>query len=80
MRLTNTLVALVVAALACTPCMAPAGVVISVKFVVGTNLPCSGDTTLTAGDMQNADGNIFTGQLGPWNGLNIADRHGFWGA
>ena len=57
--------------------------VISVKFVVSyatPDLPCSGDTTLAAGPMKNADGNIFTGQLGPWNGLNIADRHGFWGA
>jgi|GEM_PF-2159928 len=48
--------------------------VISVDFVVSGSPgsgPCSGDTTLTGTDMKNAVGNIFTGQAGTWNALNI---------
>ena len=75
MRLTNTLIVSIIVALACAPSMAPA-VVISVKYVVdtwssGPDIPVSGDTTLTPGDMQNAEGNTFTGQVGMWNPLNI---------
>ena len=53
--------------------------VISVDFVIpgtlgdgsGNTGPCSGDTTLTGTAMKNAGGNIFTGQVGAWNALNI---------
>ena len=52
---------------------------ISVDFVVGGSggdgsghtAPCSGDTVLTGTTMNNAVGNVFTGQVGPWNFLNI---------
>ena len=62
-------------------CLALAGVaqaslIISVDYVVGPtggtgSGPGSGDTTLGSGPMQNAVGNIFTGQVGAWNALNI---------
>ena len=44
---------------------------ISVDFIESGGTPCSGDTTLTGSTMKNAVGNIFTGQLGAWNSLNI---------
>ena len=45
--------------------------VISVDFIQAGGTPCSGDTTLTGTTMKNADGNIFTGQNGSWNSLDI---------
>ena len=49
---------------------------ISVDFVLGPTTgdgtgPCSGDTVLTGTTMNNAVGNIFTGQAGAWNSMNI---------
>ena len=44
---------------------------ISVDFVQSGGTPCSGDTLLTGTTMNNAVGNIFLGQVGPWNTLNI---------
>lgn len=52
---------------------------ISVDFVVGGSggdgsghtAPCSGDTVLTGTTMNNAVGNLYSGQLGNWNALNI---------
>ena len=52
---------------------------ISVDIVTGPGTgngtgPCVGDTTLTGtltGGQKNSVGNIYTGQLGPWNALNI---------
>ena len=52
---------------------------ISVDFVIpgaggdgsGITGPCSGDTLLTGTTMNNVVGNVFTGQVGAWNPLNI---------
>ncbi len=43
----------------------------SVDFIQSGGTPCLGDTTLTGTTMKNAIGNLFTGQLGPWNSVNI---------
>ena len=56
---------------------------ISVDFVYdglggangGVSLPCSGDTTLTGTTMNNAVGNIFTGQSGAWNAVDIGGNN-----
>ena len=44
---------------------------ISVDFVQSGGTPCSGDTTLAGSTMKNAVGNLYSGQVGPWNQLNI---------
>ncbi len=52
---------------------------LSVDFVVGGSggngsgqtAPCSGDTVLSGSTMNNAAGNLYSGQTGPWNALNI---------
>lgn len=44
---------------------------ISVDFIQAGGTTCSGDTTLTGTTMKNAVGNLFTGQEGSWNPLNI---------
>ncbi|MCX6879126.1 MAG: hypothetical protein NTW21_35770, partial [Verrucomicrobia bacterium] len=44
---------------------------ISVDFKQGSGTTCSGDTTLTGTTMKNASGNMFSGQVGNWNPLNI---------
>ena len=43
----------------------------SVDFKQGSGTTCVGDTTLTGTTMKNAVGNLFTGQLGNWNALDI---------
>ena len=56
---------------------------ISVDFVYdglggansGVSAPCSGDTTLTGTTMNNAAGNIFTGQFGPWNAIDVGGNN-----
>lgn len=56
------------------PAMA-SGELISVDFLAnesGGSSPISGDTTIAAGPKQNAEGLIFTGQVGAWNGLDVA--------
>jgi hypothetical protein len=57
----------------------PNAELISVDFVVGGSggdgsghtAPCAGDTLLTGTTMNNAVGNLYSGQTGSWNGLNI---------
>ncbi|MEI7903130.1 MAG: hypothetical protein WCK89_23065, partial [bacterium] len=57
----------------------PNAELVSVGFVVGgtggdgsgQTVPCSGDTVLTGTTMNNAVGNLFSGQIGLWNALNI---------
>ncbi|MCX6876665.1 MAG: Ig-like domain-containing protein, partial [Verrucomicrobia bacterium] len=44
---------------------------VSVDFKQGSGTPCAGDTTLTGTTMKNASGNMFSGQVGNWNPLNI---------
>lgn len=52
---------------------------ISVDFVLagsggdgsGQSVPCSGDTVLTGTTMNNAVGNLYSGQVGAWNAMNI---------
>ena len=52
---------------------------ISVDFVVGGSggdgsgrtAPCAGDTVLTGTTMNNSVGNLYSGQVGAWNQLNI---------
>ena len=44
---------------------------ISVDFKQGSGTTCAGNTTLTGTTMKNAVGNVFTGQVGNWNALNI---------
>jgi len=59
------------------------GGVISVDFIYsglggengGFSLPCSGDTTVAVGNVQNANGQIFTGQSGAWNALDIGGNN-----
>ncbi|MEI7900419.1 MAG: hypothetical protein WCK89_09200, partial [bacterium] len=41
----------------------------------GLSAPCEGDTTVAAGDVQNADGLMFTGQAGPWNAVNTGGNN-----
>ena len=69
-------VALALVAMASSSQAAP----ISVDFIYnglsggdgsGVTAPCSGDTTLGAGNVQNTNGQIFTGQAGPWNAIII---------
>ena len=52
---------------------------LSVDFVVGGSggngsgqtAPCSGDTALSGSTMNTVAGNLYFGQTGPWNALNI---------
>ena len=44
---------------------------ISVDFKEPSGTTCVGNTTLTGTTMKNAVGNVFTGQVGNWNALNI---------
>ena len=44
---------------------------ISVDFVQSGGTPCSGDTTLSGTTMKNAVGNLYSGQVGAWNGMVI---------
>jgi hypothetical protein len=44
---------------------------VSVDFKQGSGTTCVGDTTLTGTTMNNAVGNVFTGQVGNWNAMNI---------
>jgi hexosaminidase len=44
---------------------------ISVDFKQGSGTTCVGNTTLTGTTMKNAVGNVFTGQVGNWNALNM---------
>jgi hypothetical protein len=44
---------------------------ICVDFKQGSGTTCAGNTTLTGTTMKNAVGNVFTGQVGNWNALNI---------
>ena len=44
---------------------------VSVDFKQGSGTTCSGNTTLTGTTMKNAVGNVFTGQVGNWNAMNI---------
>lgn len=44
---------------------------VSVDFIWPNQVPVSGDTTTGPGPAQNAAGQSFTGQTGPWNAFNI---------
>jgi len=46
---------------------------ISVDFIYSAtgSVPCTGDTSITGTLKQNAAGQIFTGQVGSWNALNL---------
>jgi len=50
---------------------APNPNLISVDYMQGSGTTCVGDTSLTGTTMKNAVGNVFTGQAGNWNAMNI---------
>jgi len=60
-------------------CLASDAALVSVDFVIpgsggdgsGNTGPCSGDTLPSGATMNNSVGTVFTGQVGPWNALNI---------
>ncbi|MCX6876279.1 MAG: YDG domain-containing protein [Verrucomicrobia bacterium] len=73
------LAALVCAATITVTSATPNPELISVDFVVsgsggdgsGHTAPCAGDTVLTGTTMNNAVGNLYSGQVGNWNHLNL---------